>query len=304
MVKPRVMMLAGATLCAALSIGLSMQPQVLFQILEKTLPSTSTSVAAAQDPSPLPDDPEVPLVLENITLTAAPHVVEVAPEASRDVLPTCEITLDTQPSVNAMVELAMSAPCSSNQGVTVHHSGMIFKIALDVEGRATVVLPALKERAVFLVETSDGHSASAVETIADFSAFDRVVLQWGGTGGFELHAREFGASYGETGHVWSGAASNGAGAVYLLGDASLHSPLMAEVYSLPKGITASGPVELTVEAEITDLNCDQTLAAQTLDLRDGTLRSRDLVLNMPSCDANGDFLVLNNLVENLTIAAN
>mgnify|MGYP000713507934 CR=1 FL=1 len=35
-----------------------------------------------------------------------------------------------------------------------------------------------------------------------------------------------------------------------------------------------------------------------------TLRSRDVTLDMPACDANGDFLVLKNLFEDLKVAAN
>ena len=34
------------------------------------------------------------------------------------------------------------------------------------------------------------------------------------------------------------------------------------------------------------------------------LRTQDLTLAMPDCQATGDFLVLNNLLENLKIAAN
>ena len=38
--------------------------------------------------------------------------------------------------------------------------------------------------------------------------------------------------------------------------------------------------------------------------RDGSLRTREMVLEMPNCTTIGDFLVLNNLLQDLTIAAN
>ena len=46
------------------------------------------------------------------------------------------------------------------------------------------------------------------------------------------------------------------------------------------------------------------LSLEQLEIRDDkSLRTRNLTLEMPGCTSTGDFLVLNNLVENLTIAA-
>ena len=90
-----------------------------------------------------------------------------------------------------------------------------------------------------------------------------------------------------------------------LGDATTPDALRAEIYTFPSGsATRSGDVVLSVEAEITSGNCDQQVEAQTLEIRkDDQLRTRNLTLHMPGCDATGDFLVLKNLVEDLTIAA-
>jgi hypothetical protein len=77
------------------------------------------------------------------------------------------------------------------------------------------------------------------------------------------------------------------------------------VYSFPTGTAKrGGEIALTVEAEVTEANCNTSVAAQTLEIRDAAgLRVRDLTLEMPQCDTTGDFLVLKNLVEDLTIAA-
>ena len=82
--------------------------------------------------------------------------------------------------------------------------------------------------------------------------------------------------------------------------------LMAEVYTFPTLTSDSaGRIGLSVEAEVTAANCGRQIAAQTLQLKPGeTLRSRDVTLDMPACDANGDFLVLKNLFEDLKVAAN
>lgn len=62
---------------------------------------------------------------------------------------------------------------------------------------------------------------------------------------------------------------------------------------------------LSIEAEVTAGNCGQDISAQAIELRrDGTLRTRELSLAVPDCDGVGDFLVLNNLLDDLKIAAN
>ncbi|UWQ79252.1 hypothetical protein K3725_18470 [Leisingera sp. S132] len=61
---------------------------------------------------------------------------------------------------------------------------------------------------------------------------------------------------------------------------------------------------MTAEAEVTGRNCGQDIIAQALRLTGGRLTSRDLVMVMPDCEAQRSFLVLNNLLEDLKIAAN
>jgi hypothetical protein len=55
---------------------------------------------------------------------------------------------------------------------------------------------------------------------------------------------------------------------------------------------------------VTEANCGQTLSAQSLELgADRRLRSRDLILNLPDCSQAGEFMVLNNLLQDLKVAA-
>ena len=128
-----------------------------------------------------------------------------------------------------------------------------------------------------------------------------------------LHALEFGAGYRDEGHVWSErtgdverAAQGDGGFLTRLGNSLVPGALVAEVYSFPTGgAKREGSVALSVEAEVTAGNCGTTVEAQMLDRRgSGRLGVNDLSLDMPACDsAVGDFLVLNNLVEDLKIAA-
>ena len=222
----------------------------------------------------------------------------------------CVVTATAAPAPMAAVELTIDAPCNRNQRVTIHHTGMMVTETTRTDGRLNVTFPALSETAVFIIEFEDGMGTVVTTSIPDLKDYDRVVLQWRGDNGFQIHAREFGAVYGSAGHVWSGAvtltAQEGSGSVDRLGQAETLNPYLAEVYTFPSGTShRDGTVALTVEAEVTQANCGRDIAAQTIQLHGGLApHTQDLVLSMPDCSAQGDFLVLNNLLDDLKIAAN
>jgi hypothetical protein len=61
---------------------------------------------------------------------------------------------------------------------------------------------------------------------------------------------------------------------------------------------------MSVEAEITATNCGLEIEAQSLELLgDESIKTQNLTLDVPECDAIGGFLVLNNLLADLKIAA-
>ena len=81
---------------------------------------------------------------------------------------------------------------------------------------------------------------------------------------------------------------------------------MAEIYSIPKALRLQqGAVALSVEAEVTEGNCASEIEAQTLQVSAGSeIKTQNLALAVPDCDAVGNFLVLNNLLQDLIIATN
>lgn len=223
----------------------------------------------------------------------------------------CDVAASAETRAGAMVALSVSAPCFANDRVMLHHNGMMFTDVLDQDGTLELVVPALVENAVFIVQFQGGQAAVAMAEVPSIVFYDRVAVQWTGEAGFELHAREFGAEYGDEGHVWAGAARDvssaamgDAGFISLLGRRDTHEPHIAQVYSFPESAASrSGTISVSVEAEITEDNCGRDVAAQTFRLHRGELKTRDLSMTIPGCDATGDFLVLNNLIENLKIAA-
>ena len=224
----------------------------------------------------------------------------------------CDITATAETEAGAMVRISVSAPCLPGERVVIHHNGMMFTKITDAQGRVEVSVPALSEMAVFIAEFGSGEGAVAMVEVPSLAFYDRVVLQWAENVSFHVHAREFGAEYGADGHVWAGAsrdmsaaALGEGGFLTVLGNPDAFAPRLAEVYTFPTATAArEGNIDLTVETEITAANCGRLIEAQALEIKaEGELRTRDLSLNMPNCDAIGDFLVLNNLMDDLKIAA-
>lgn len=308
MSRTRMIAMVGATVASAVGIGAFMQQG------ETVLPVQETNFESIQKAAPVDPEQEATLDIQGITLTSAmlnsqgdqarpltqPNISSIA----------CAVSVTATPAPMATVDLVVLAPCFGNDRVTIHHNGMMFTDATDINGTLAVTVPVLTENAVFIVAFANGKGAVAMAQVPDLGAYDRVVLQWSGKGGFQIHAREFGADYDTEGHIWLGMqefdTATQHGNIIRLGDANALSPQLAEVYTFPSGRSHStGVVSMTIETEVTKGNCGYEVAAQTLEVSNGFgLRTRDMVLAVPDCDAIGDFLVLNNLVNDMKITAN
>ncbi len=273
---------------------------------EPDLPEPDLSVALAIPlaiTAPVPSGAPVQLaaIETDDMLIDLPRLDETAPD--------CTVSFDGTPGPAATVDLTLIAACAPGAVATIHHQGMMFSVPLSAEGTARVTVPALVEGAVFIADIEGGDGAVAVVTVPDVGMYDRAVLQWQGDAGLQLHALEFGAGYADQGHLWN--ASLGSVDVAVQGEGGfmthlgMAGGLVAEVYSYPTGYTArAGEVGLSVEIEVTEANCGQEIAAQTMQFRPGAEPTAlDLEMTLPDCDAVGEFLVLNNMLEDLTLAS-
>lgn len=261
---------------------------------------------AAPQPATLPAEPVVLTALEDAPIKDLPSE-EVAPGFS------CDINMMADPTAAALVTLTLEASCLPNERFTVHHNGMMFTAVTDDAGVWSDNVPALSASSMFIAAFPNGEGAVADTTVDTLEYYDRYVVQWKGYSGLQIHALEYGAGYGEDGHVWAGAANDMAhaargegGFVTRMGAADVDGALMAEIYTFPtQTALRGGNVEVSLEAEVTAENCGRDIEAQALTKTgDGAFDARDIVLAMPECSANGDFLVLKNLYEDLKIARN
>lgn len=269
------------------------------------------------------DTEEATLQIERIELTAARsdltslELASAGAQAEDMLLPVppsdpgtpqlgCDAQFKAAPAKDAQVALTLTAPCHGAGWITVHHNGMIFSDRIGKDGAWSVNVPALSEQAHFMIDLGKGIVHSASTQVDGFDSHARIVLQWTGDAGFQLHAREFGAGYGEPGHLWYGTSQKARGSLVRLGSPDALTPKFSEIYTYPKAEPSQqGLIALSIETEVTTRNCGRDIEAQTLELRGNEpLVARDLTLSMPNCAAIGDFLVLNNLLDSLKIASN
>lgn len=259
---------------------------------------------AAVEPDPV--FKPIPLVQsEPYAINSEPLVEQERAEAAVD----CSPQMFATPAPAAFAKLDLVAPCHANAGVTIHHQGMMFSVLTDQDGKLSVLAPALAEEAVFIAAFDSGDGAVATIEVPDLVGYERAVLQWQGETAFAINAFEDGALFGQEGHVSAvhsrdfAAIDAKQGFLVPLGNPDAPQQLLAEVYTFPVG--AKEDVVLSVDASITNSNCNREVTAQSIQISPGSEpEALDLVMIMPSCDSVGDYLVLKNMFKDLTLASN
>lgn len=211
-----------------------------------------------------------------------------------------------------MVELTLEAPCRANQKADIFHAGTRFTVRLDARGLAQVMVPALEEDAFFNALFADGQTAATDILMLTAEDYRRYALSWKGETGFDLYALENGAEYGTPGMVSAAQPYDARRA--LAGEGGFLSALGSSepgayrtlVYSWPVRLAAGSPApEVNIEAEVLESTCGTEITARFLatgpDLPGEAL---PLFMDVPGCDAVGQYLVLQNPPLPVTIAAN
>jgi hypothetical protein len=225
---------------------------------------------------------------------------------------SCSIEMTADATIAAMVNIEIRSTCMPDTRVTLHHNGLMISEMTDDQGELFLTMPALSETAVFIADFGQDHSAITTVSVPSLRFYDRAVVQWQGAASLHLHALEFGAQFGQDGHIWDEQTGDlektihgESGFLSLIGDPDLAEGMQAQVYTFPSGTTSRvGDILLEIEAEVTTATCGREISAQSLQISEaGVPRVQELQLTMPDCDAVGDFLVLKNVLEDLKVAA-
>ncbi len=268
-----------------------------------------------------PETPPAPVQLASVDPEALPEIDLPALAALDAAIPDAteqSAEIDCVPIMTgrlgpaAILEVNVAAPCHTDTAFTIHHQGMMFTATTDKTGNSDLTVPALAETAVVIAAFEHGDGAVATIAVPEFANYDRAVLQWQGDTAVMLSAYENGANFESDNHIFlenpgsrARVESGEGGYLLSLGDRNIENALIAEVYTYPTTMmTVGGNVTLVAEAEITADNCGHELNAQSIQIDPtGDRSALDLTMVMPDCDAVGDFLILQNMFQDLTLAS-
>lgn len=296
---------------------------------ERPVSLLPSRIAVAE--APRPAEPQAPVVLTTASILSAADLLPAAgtvdtvemaqatgiapavaapldPELQAE-LAACAVWIVVTPAAGAMLDASVYAPCDRDAQVQVSHAGLSFDTHIGADGQLALMVPALIDDATLTVTFADGRTQSDRTFVQDLSSVERVALQWNAPAALTLHAYEFGAQYGEAGHVFSGNAqvpgADDHGFLTDLGDASIVGGHRVQVYSYPSGQSSrSGAVTLEIEVPITPDSCGKPLVADSIEMYGAApARSRVIELDMPACDGTGGYVVLPGILPDLQIAA-
>ncbi|SDY35187.1 hypothetical protein SAMN05444004_101212 [Jannaschia faecimaris] len=247
---------------------------------------------AVADPTP----PPTPVAPAELTISDA-EIEAQAPVVSVD----CDVAATATARAGAIIALKILAPCDAGSRVDIFQGDLQTAFTLDSDGGIDLELPALSAAATVAVVVEDHPPVSLLTEVRDMGDYNRAVLYWQGNLGLEMHAFEDAAAiYGSEAHVSqlkprdaARALTGNGGYMTILGDADLAQANVALVYTAPAAQAATVSIEAPILAE----NCGQKVVAGTIFIpADDTTRTQDLMLTLPTCEAEGDYVMLGNLM--------
>lgn len=292
---------------------ISKQPKAIERVAATEIGGKPAAVVALDKPAAAKPAPVMASVTapEATTPVVTPKAmpaaqIETAPKA--EVADACPVSLELSIAENALIAVTLVAPCHADERVVLKHAGLTVTAKTTLTGALFTDLPALMQAAEVEVMFKDNTSVAATVAVPELATLRRFAVQWQQDDAFQLHAFEDGSDFGGPGDVSqtaphypiAGVPAKG-GFMTLLGDSSTDLPMLAQVYTYPTDSTIKP--EIVVEAAVTEATCGREVLGQTLQTTADAVKVSDMSLAMPECDAVGDYLVLKNLVPDMTIAA-
>lgn len=257
---------------------------------------------------------EAPISADAMAIPASFDLTPEAPALSAnsqlsDLGLPCEVTVTAHAMPVAIVALDIMAPCRANAVVEIEHASMVLEAETDALGLLTLDIPGFTTPAAITVRFGDGIEETVSADLPDLADYDRIGLAWQGDIGLELHAMEAGAEFGGDGHIWLNAPASVE--IAMAGEGGFLTEITtatssAQIYTFPRAMLRNGAdVSLSIDAPITAANCASNVLAHTLRTEAaGQVDAIELSFTVPGCDAVGDVLVLQNILDDMRLAAN
>ncbi len=269
------------------------------EIPELPVPPAATLIPMGLEPAPsgngIADDSPLP----NIPRDEA---------TGRQVVDPCIATAVAEPLIGGRVLISLEASCVAGKQVEIRQDMISVSYQLDTEGRAVIEMPALDTQPRIAIHWPDGRSSEVDAEVPDAFEYHRAALIFEGDPLLFLHALEFGATRGRSGHVHTlspmtiDQSMRGVGGyLSVLGDGTGQT---AEIYTFPKaGSLKKGAVRIIAEGAVSKESCGQNVTAVALQTDPlGGMISSKVSIAMPGCDRIGDIISLKNVFRDLRLA--
>jgi len=205
-----------------------------------------------------------------IVLSAVPAAISVPGAPVVAAASSCAAKLSVTAGAEAMLDLALDAPCHRGERVVLQHAGLSVTGKVDGEGHLTAALPALATDGAVAVVFADGQRVNGAAPVPELAGMRRLALQSRSGDGFSLLELQRDSGFG----LGSAGADQSAGAggwLVRLGAEDVAQPLVAEVYTYPTDTALTSTIAIV--ARVSPENCGARCEARPSHRRGG---SRDL----------------------------
>ncbi|MEO1537511.1 MAG: hypothetical protein AAFR73_07245 [Pseudomonadota bacterium] len=248
--------------------------------------------------TPAVEVPELPVSVAELKLPPffSNRILETRVERKA----SCDPSLELSETPIGFLHVVVTAPCRADTRLRVQFNDLDAEVALDGQGRWEQRFPPLTSNLRVLAQTGPYQLRRDV-TLKQDAKHQHVVLAWSGAQTFHIRADTL-LHFTGKGAPEAGNEPHKAAVSTRVGDGKGSS---FEILTFPvsaQGI--SGIVRLSVDARVTEANCDRSVATtafQTGYL--GTLRPTEIAYTMPACDRVGEIVRLQNLFRDMRLAA-
>lgn len=267
-------------------------------------PSPVLTLATSSDPSSLI---QIPAPEDKVVLAVMPRLVEIAPPnnlnsmAPSTAVALCHVDVTATPKIAAQVLLVINAPCLPSTVVTIHHAGLSFREKLSSQGSFSLIIPAFEEFSRFEVDLNDGQRVVATAAVHDLARVNRTAISWQGHRDVDLLAsdslhREISPQNPRS--LYQALMDSG-GYLTVLGNPDVVDPILAQVVTFFQ----SGTQAKTVSMSLVMTSCTGILNLRTAQVQPKIGQTgRQLRLRLPRCVKGADKVVLNKVLESMTMA--
>lgn len=245
-------------------------------LTQQTLPTPRVAEVPQRMAAGTPLDGYESLPVEVTRTDAEPGAI-LLPAAEPAADANCPVTVDLFADADAMLALTLTAPCRPNEGVVLRHAGLSVTYMTTATGSLFVDIPALDVKGEITVRFPDGTEVAAAAPVPELAGLRRFALQWIDGDRFNLSTDA---------------------PVVQLGTAATALPMYALVATLPDPATA-----IAIEAPVSAEYCGREALGAAYFSEGGTLAIADLTMALPECDSAGGFVVLNNPIADMKLAA-